>query len=71
LIFSLNYTDSDFDAVADRLVAAARAMRQDGWWWCSPATTDKAIKRGILKEMVAHRISAARDRLLRRTSDSH
>jgi glutamate-1-semialdehyde 2,1-aminomutase len=71
LIFSLNYTDSDFDAVANRFVAAARAMQQDGWWWCSPATTDKAIRRSVLKEMVAHRISAARDHLLRRTSDSH
>ena len=26
LIFSLNYTDADFDAVADRFVAAAKAM---------------------------------------------
>ena len=28
LIFSLNYTDADFDAVADRFVAAAQAMQQ-------------------------------------------
>ena len=28
LIFSLNYTDADFDAVADRFVAAARAMQR-------------------------------------------
>ena len=27
LIFSLNYTDADFEAVAERFVAAAEAMR--------------------------------------------
>ena len=33
LIFSLNYTDADFTAVADRFVAAAEKMKRDGWWW--------------------------------------
>ena len=61
LIFSLNYSDADFDAVADRFVAAARAMERDGWWWCDPSATNKSIRRGILKEMIAHRWSALRD----------
>jgi glutamate-1-semialdehyde 2,1-aminomutase len=60
LIFSLNYSDDDFAAVADRLVAAARAMREDGWWWCGAATTNKSIRRRILKEMIAHRFSSRR-----------
>ena len=60
LIFSLNYTDADFDAVADRFVAAAKAMQQDGWWWRDPATTNKSIKRAILKEMIAHRLVPSR-----------
>jgi glutamate-1-semialdehyde 2,1-aminomutase len=54
LIFSLNYTEADFDAVAERFVAAARAMEQDGWWWDNAAVTNKAIKRRILREMIAH-----------------
>ena len=54
-IFSLNYTDADFDAVADQFVAAARAMQRDGFWWSDPALTNKAIKRRILREMLAHR----------------
>jgi glutamate-1-semialdehyde 2,1-aminomutase len=57
LIFSLNYSDSDFDAVTERFVAAARAMERDGWWWCSPSATNRSIKREILKEMIAHRFA--------------
>jgi glutamate-1-semialdehyde 2,1-aminomutase len=60
LIFSINYSDADFQAVADRFVAAARAMAQDGWWWCSPAMTNKSIKREIVKEMLAHRFFSTR-----------
>ena len=33
LIFSLNYTDADFEAVAERFVAAARAMQRRRLWW--------------------------------------
>ena len=62
LIFSLNYAEADFQAVADRFVAAARAMQQDGWWWHAPAATNTSIKRRILKEMIAHRLYPKRDR---------
>jgi len=54
-IFSLNYSDADFDAVADKFLAAARAMQADGFWWSSPTLTDKTIKRKILREMLSHR----------------
>jgi glutamate-1-semialdehyde 2,1-aminomutase len=60
LIFSLNYTEADFAAVADRFVAAAKAMNDDGWFWRNPAMTNKSIKRTILKEMLAHRLRSAR-----------
>ncbi|HJZ31998.1 MAG TPA: aminotransferase class III-fold pyridoxal phosphate-dependent enzyme, partial [Hyphomicrobiaceae bacterium] len=57
LIFSLNYTAADFDAVADRFVAAAEAMRGDGWWWEGDRAQQPraSIKRQILKEMLQHR----------------
>ena len=63
LIFSLNYSDSDFAAVADRFAAAARAMEQDGWWWYNPTVTNRSIRRDILKEMIAHRFVTLRERL--------
>jgi glutamate-1-semialdehyde 2,1-aminomutase len=55
LIFSLNFTDSDFDAVAGRFVAACEAMQRDGWWWANETTTNRSIKRRILHEMWTHR----------------
>ncbi len=61
LIFSLNYTEADFAAVADRFVAAATAMNDDGWFWHDPAMTNKSIKRTILKEILAHRFMSPRE----------
>ena len=52
LIFSLNYTEQDFDAVADRFIRAALAMNQDGWWLAPADLTNKAIRRQILREMI-------------------
>ncbi len=55
LIFSLNYTPADFDAVLERFVAAAREMQADGWWWHHPQQSNRSIRRGLLCEMLAHR----------------
>ncbi len=51
-IFSLNYSDADFDAVANRFVAAARKMQDDGWWWSHQTTTNRSIKLRVLREML-------------------
>jgi glutamate-1-semialdehyde 2,1-aminomutase len=52
LIFSLNYTDADFAEVAQRFVAAAEKMKQDGWWWRDASLTNKNIRRQVLKEII-------------------
>jgi len=55
LIFSLNYGDAEFEAVVERFVAACLEMKAGGWWWHEPALTNRAIRRGILKEMLRER----------------
>jgi hypothetical protein len=63
-IFSLNYTDADFDAVCDKIVTAAQAMQRDRWWWRSPALTDKSIRRQVLREMIAQLTGFPRDAVM-------
>ena len=65
LIFSHNYSEADFAAVADCFIAAASAMQRDGWWWHSAALTDRAIKRTVLKEIIARRLATVRSALFR------
>ena len=60
LIFSLNFDDADFAAVADRFVAACQAMADDGWWWLAPAATNKTIQRQLLRELVVAALARPR-----------
>lgn len=55
LIFSLNYSEREFEAVASRFVEAARTMERDGWWWHAPGVTNKTIRRAMLREVLAQR----------------
>lgn len=59
-IFSLNYSAEDFEAVAKRFIAAALAMENDAWWWEAPGLSNKAIKRSILREMLAQRFGSGK-----------
>jgi glutamate-1-semialdehyde 2,1-aminomutase len=58
-IFSLNYSDADFDAVIERIVAAAQAMQADGWWWAGSRLTNKLIRRKVLQELIAVKMGNA------------
>ncbi len=49
-IFSLNFSDADFEAVLQRCVAAAQQMKADGWWWHDETLSNRSIRRRILKE---------------------
>ena len=60
IIFSLNYTEQDFEAVADRFVTAAKAMHGDGWWWVGARPHKRRIKRQILREMIGHVLNGRR-----------
>jgi glutamate-1-semialdehyde 2,1-aminomutase len=61
-IFSLDYSDADFAAVADRILSATQAMHADGWWWPGVEITNKAIRRRVLREILrALRLRGERD----------
>jgi glutamate-1-semialdehyde 2,1-aminomutase len=52
IIWSLNFTDRDFEEVVQRFVGAGLAMKADGWWWSDGLTTNKTIRRRLLREML-------------------
>ena len=53
LIFSLNYTDDDFDQLMAKIISAGEKMKAAGWWWRSGSLSNRSIKRQVLKEMLA------------------
>ena len=55
IIFSINYSQDDFEHVVQRFVAAGEAMSRDGWWWSEAGQTNKSIKRRVLREMLKTR----------------
>ena len=70
LIFSLDYSDSDFAEVADRFVSAARQMQESGWWWRGDQLTNKTIQRRVLREMLQALGVGPWDRSTRRAADA-
>ena len=58
-IFNLAFSDTDFRAFEQRLIAAAEAFRRDGWWDLPPGLTGKSIKRSVFRELIAQRLKSA------------
>ena len=55
MVFSLNYSETDFETVLARFIEAGQQMRKDGWWWSNPELTNRTIRRGILREVLSTR----------------
>lgn len=51
-IFTHATTDEDFAEITRRFVSAARAMERGGWWWADAALTNRAIQRGLTRELL-------------------
>jgi glutamate-1-semialdehyde 2,1-aminomutase len=58
IIFSLNYREEEFEAVASRFIAAVRAMQGDCWWWEDASVPNPQLNRQILREMIGHLLGA-------------
>ena len=52
LIMSLAYTDAEWEAVAERFVAAATRMAADGWWWQGEHLTNAWIGRQYARDLL-------------------
>ncbi len=51
IIWSLNFSVEEFEQVLQCFVRAGLAMQADGWWWSDGVSTNKTIKRRLLREM--------------------
>jgi len=72
-------TDKDYDALGDKLVAAARAMRADGWWLSRHdyPEREKTMRAQLIKEMIGSLVQIPRPmqsfyrEVMRRKQDDH
>jgi glutamate-1-semialdehyde 2,1-aminomutase len=50
-IFSLDYTAGEYADVQQRIVAAAKNMQAEGWWWAPAHSPGRTLRRRLLREM--------------------
>ena len=76
---NMDMTDKDYEALRKKLVAAARAMRADGWW-LDPhdyPRRERTMRARLMKEMLGSLIQAPRPlrsfytEVMRRKEDDH
>jgi glutamate-1-semialdehyde 2,1-aminomutase len=63
IIWSLNFSDEEFEQVTQCFVRAGRAMQADGWWWHDGVSTNKTIKRRLLRELLVARLQTVTEQL--------
>ena len=76
---NMSMTDKDYDALRDKLVAAARAMRADGWWLSRDdyPEREKTMRAQLIKEMIGSLVQVPRPlqsfyrEVMRRKRDDH
>ena len=61
--------DADFEAVAERFMAACRAMRDDGWWWRAPGSRTRPSTAGSFGRLAARLLRARARRTERHPHD--
>mmetsp|Transcript_55123 Transcript_55123/g.131360 ORF Transcript_55123/g.131360 Transcript_55123/m.131360 type:complete len:596 (+) Transcript_55123:100-1887(+) len=57
-LFSLDFTKEDYGALEEKILAAARKMQEDGWWW--DGVDSKQIKKKMAMEMFRHTLLPAK-----------
>ena len=57
MIFSLNFTQADFQSFVEQFVQAARHMEKDQWWWVHEGQTNQKVRRAILKEVLREKLT--------------
>jgi len=54
-VFNLSFTEADFQAFVQAMLAACARMQADGWWWTPVAVDPQRIQRGLLLELLRQR----------------
>ena len=74
---TMDFTDKDYGVLRDKLLAAARGMRRDGWWLTTDEHPgrDRAIRGGLMREVIGSLVPSLVQRfyaeVMRRKSHDH
>ena len=62
-IFSLSISDAQLQEALERVVSAAKAFAQDGWWWAPEGASARDMRRAVLRELWQAKKASWRGRL--------